>query len=106
MAPYILGYLLVYASMTLGGIIVAVAGLSFLGLGINPPTPEWGRAVNIGQSYVTTASWHISFIPGVMIVLVVTAFNALGDGIRDAIDPQSEGGESDGAEVAASGGGA
>ncbi|WP_276299559.1 ABC transporter permease [Halorussus lipolyticus] len=106
MAPYILGYLLVYASMTLGGIIVAVAGLSFLGLGINPPTPEWGRAVNIGQSYVTTSSWHISFIPGVMIVLVVTAFNALGDGIRDAIDPQSEGGESDGAEVAASGGGA
>ncbi|WP_135823580.1 ABC transporter permease [Halorussus ruber] len=106
MAPYILGYLLVYASMTLGGIIVAVAGLSFLGLGINPPTPEWGRAVDIGQSYVTTSSWHISFIPGVMIVLVVTAFNALGDGIRDAIDPQSEGGEGDGAEVAATGGGA
>ncbi|MFC7081922.1 ABC transporter permease [Halorussus caseinilyticus] len=105
MAPYILGYLLVYASMSLGGIIIAVAGLSFLGLGINPPTPEWGRAVNIGQSYVTTSSWHISFIPGVLIVLVVTAFNALGDGIRDAIDPQSEGGEGDGAEVAAAGGG-
>jgi peptide/nickel transport system permease protein len=105
MAPYILGYLLVYASMSLGGIIIAVAGLSFLGIGINPPTPEWGRAVNIGQSYVTTASWHISFIPGVMIVLVVTAFNALGDGIRDAIDPQSETGEGDGAEVAAAGGG-
>jgi peptide/nickel transport system permease protein len=105
MAPYILGYLLVYASMSLGGIIIAVAGLSFLGLGINPPTPEWGRAVDIGQSYVTTASWHISFIPGVMIVLVVTAFNALGDGIRDAIDPQSETGEGEGAEVAAAGGG-
>jgi peptide/nickel transport system permease protein len=104
MAPYILGYLLVYASMSLGGIIIAVAGLSFLGLGINPPTPEWGRAVSIGQSYVTTASWHISFIPGVMIVLVVTAFNALGDGIRDAIDPQSETGEGEGAEVAAAGG--
>lgn len=105
MAPYILGYLLVYASMSLGGIIVAVAGLSFLGLGINPPTPEWGRAIDIGQSYVTTSSWHISFIPGVMIVLVVTAFNALGDGIRDAIDPQSEGGEGEGAEVAAASGG-
>ena len=90
--------------MTIGGAIIAVAGLSFLGLGINPPTPEWGRAVDIGQSYVTTASWHISFIPGVMIVLVVTAFNALGDGIRDAIDPQSESGEGD-AEVAAAGGG-
>ena len=105
MAPYILGYLLVYASMSLGGIIVAVAGLSFLGLGINPPTPEWGRAIEIGQSYVTTSSWHISFIPGVMIVLVVTAFNALGDGIRDAIDPQSEGGEGEGAEMAAASGG-
>lgn len=107
MAPYILGYLLVYASMSLGGIIIAVAGLSFLGLGVNPPTPEWGRAVNVGQSYVTTSSWHISFIPGVMIVLVVTAFNALGDGIRDAIDPQSAGGEGegDGAEAAAASGG-
>ncbi|NHN60665.1 MULTISPECIES: ABC transporter permease [Halorussus] len=105
MAPYILGYLLVYASMRLGGIIIAVAGLSFLGLGINPPTPEWGRAVNIGQGYVTTASWHISFIPGVLIVLVVTAFNALGDGIRDAVDPQSEGSEGEGAEAAAAGGG-
>ncbi|WP_435155803.1 ABC transporter permease [Haladaptatus sp. DFWS20] len=104
MAPYILGYLLVYASMTLGGIIIAVAGLSFLGLGISPPTPEWGRAVDVGQDYVTTQSWHISFIPGVLIVLVVTAFNALGDGIRDAIDPQSDSGEDGGAEVAAAGG--
>ncbi|MFC4552154.1 MULTISPECIES: ABC transporter permease [Halorussus] len=105
MAPYILGYLLVYASMSLGGIIIAVAGLSFLGLGVQAPTPEWGRAVNVGQGYVTTASWHISFIPGVMIVLVVTAFNALGDGIRDAIDPQSESGEGEGTEAAAAAGG-
>ena len=105
MAPYILGYLLVYGSMSLGGIIIGVAGLSFLGLGISPPTPEWGRAVDIGQSYVTTASWHISFIPGVMIVLVVTAFNALGDGIRDAIDPESESGEDEGTEAAAAAGG-
>ncbi|WP_264782432.1 ABC transporter permease [Haladaptatus sp. T7] len=106
MAPYILGYLLVYSSMTLGGIIIGVAGLSFLGLGINAPTPEWGRAVSMGQGYVAGPSWHISFIPGVLIVLVVTAFNALGDGIRDAVDPQSETGEDAGAEVAATGGGA
>jgi peptide/nickel transport system permease protein len=104
MAPYILGYLLVYASMSLGGIIIATAGLSFLGLGINPPTPEWGRAVAVGQGFVATQSWHIPFIPGVLIVLVVTAFNALGDGIRDAIDPQSQTGEDGGAEVAAAGG--
>lgn len=102
MVPYIVGYLLIYASLSLGGIIIGVAGLSFLGLGITSPTPEWGRAINMGQNYVTSSSWHISLIPGVMIVLLVTAFNALGDGIRDALDPQSEGGDS--AEVAASGG--
>ncbi|ERG89463.1 MAG: ABC-type dipeptide/oligopeptide/nickel transport system, permease component, partial [halophilic archaeon J07HX5] len=90
MLPYILGYVLVYGSMTLGGAIIAISGLSFLGLGIAPPTPEWGRAVNLGQDYITTGSWHISLIPGVLITLVVTGFNALGDGIRDAIDPQSD----------------
>ncbi|WP_135827444.1 ABC transporter permease [Halorussus halobius] len=91
MLPYITGYLLVYGSMTLGGAIIAIAGLSYLGLGVAPPTPEWGRAINLGQDYVTTGSWHISLIPGVLITLVVTGFNALGDGIRDAIDPQSDG---------------
>lgn len=90
MLPYITGYVLVYGSMTLGGAIIAIAGLSFLGLGVNPPTPEWGRAVNAGQEYVTTASWHISLIPGILITLVVTGFNALGDGVRDAIDPESD----------------
>jgi len=90
MLPYITGYLLIYGSMTLGGAIIAIAGLSFLGLGVSPPTPEWGRAVNLGQDYVTTGSWHISLIPGVLITIVVTGFNALGDGIRDAIDPQSD----------------
>ncbi|MFB6196673.1 MAG: ABC transporter permease, partial [Halobacteriaceae archaeon] len=90
MLPYLVGYLLIYGSMTLGGAIIAVAGLSFLGLGVNPPTPEWGRAINAGQAYVDTHSWHISLIPGVLITLVVVGFNALGDGIRDAIDPQSD----------------
>jgi peptide/nickel transport system permease protein len=96
MLPYILGYVLVYGSMTLGGAIIAIAGLSFLGLGVSAPTPEWGRAVNAGQEYVGTVSWHISFIPGVLITLVVTGFNALGDGIRDAIDPQSDSAADDG----------
>jgi peptide/nickel transport system permease protein len=90
MLPYITGYLLIYGSMTLGGAIIAIAGLSFLGLGVSPPTPEWGRAINLGQDYVTTGSWHISLIPGLLITIVVTGFNALGDGIRDAIDPQSD----------------
>jgi len=103
MLPYILGYLLIYGSLSLGGIIVSVAGLSYLGLGIAPPTPEWGRAINAGQPYVASASWHIALIPGIMITLVVTGLNAFGDGIRDAIDPQSEGGSADEAAV---GGGA
>ncbi|MFC7045338.1 ABC transporter permease [Halobacteriaceae archaeon GCM10025711] len=106
MAPYIVGYLFVYGSMSLGGVIVGVAGLSFLGLGITPPTPEWGRAINAGQPYVASASWHISLIPGILITIVVTGFNALGDGIRDAIDPQSEGGEGETEVVAAGSGGA
>lgn len=88
--PYITGYLLIYGSMTLGGAIISIAGLSYLGLGVAPPTPEWGRAINLGQDYVRTGSWHISLIPGLLITLVVTGFNALGDGIRDAIDPQSD----------------
>ncbi|MGM0398877.1 MAG: ABC transporter permease [Halobacteriota archaeon] len=103
MLPYIVGYLLIYGSMSLGGIIVSVAGLSYLGIGITPPTPEWGRAINLGQPYVATSSWHIALIPGLLITLVVTGLNALGDGIRDAIDPQSEGGTADEAAV---GGGA
>ncbi|ELZ20542.1 binding-protein-dependent transporters inner membrane component [Halosimplex carlsbadense 2-9-1] len=105
MFPYVTGYLLVYGSMSLGGAIIAIAGLSFLGLGISPPTPEWGRAVDAGQQYVASHSWHISLIPGLLITLVVTGFNALGDGIRDAIDPQTESGSTD-SQGAAVGGGA
>jgi len=105
MAPYVVGYLLIYASMNLGGIIIGTSALSFLGLGVTAPTPEWGRAIDMGQDYVATQSWHMSIIPGVLIVIVVTAFNALGDGIRDAIDPQSDDGSASG-ESAAAGGGA
>lgn len=86
--PYVVGYLLVYGSMNLGGVIIGIAGLSYLGLGVNPPTPEWGRAIGMGQPYIGTPSWHISILPGILITVVVIGFNALGDGIRDAIDPQ------------------
>ena len=104
MLPYVVGYLLIYASLKLGGIIIAVAALSFLGPGVNPPTPEWGFAVSEGRSYIASPSWHISLIPGIAITIVV-GFNALGDGIRDAIDPES-GGSDEGAGAAAAGGGA
>lgn len=103
--PYIIGYLLVYASMNLGGIIIGTAGLSFLGLGISPPTPEWGRLVNVGQPLLTTMSWHIATIPGVLIVIVVTGFNALGDGVRDAIDAETNLEKEEETTTAASGAG-
>lgn len=102
MAPYIAGYIMIYASLLLGSIIISVSALTFLGLGIDAPTPEWGRLINDGQSYVATSSWHVATVPGLAIVFVVVAFNALGDAIRDAIDPES--GVDEG--TAAAGGGA
>ncbi|ELY92573.1 ABC transporter permease [Natrialba taiwanensis] len=103
MSPYIAGYMLIYASLSLGGVIIGVAALSFLGFGVQAPTPEWGRAVFEGKSFVSTSSWHVATLPGLLVVFLVTGFNALGDGIRDAIDPQSDSG--DGSAAAATGGG-
>ncbi len=94
MAPYISSYLLIYASLSIGGVVVSIAALSFLGIGITAPTPEWGRLISNGEQYITTDSWHIATVPGILITLIVLGFNAFGDGLRDAIDPQSEGSES------------
>jgi len=102
MFPYVAGYMMIYASLSFGAIIITLAALSFLNVGIQPPTPSWGRMVDLGRDYISGPSWHISTIPGVLIVIVVTGLNALGDGLRDAIDPESEGGDS--AEAAAGGG--
>jgi peptide/nickel transport system permease protein len=104
-APYVIGYLLIYLSMSLGGYIIGAAGLAFLGLGVTAPTPEMGRLIAAGQSLVTTQSWHISIIPGLMISALVLGFNALGDGIRDAIDPKTGGDDAAGEAAAAGGGG-
>jgi len=90
MAPYIAAYIIIYSSLLLGSIIIITAALSFLGLGISAPTPEWGRIINGGQPYVATSSWHVATVSGLMIVAVVTAFNALGDALRDVIDPESD----------------
>lgn len=105
MAPFIAGYIMIYASLLLGGVIIFTAALTFLGLGISPPTPEWGRLIDSGESFVATDSWHVATISGLMIVLVVTGFNALGDGIRDAIDPEASLGKGDDGATAAVGGG-
>ena len=105
MLPYLVGYLLIYSSLVLGGVILAIAGLSFLGLGITAPTPEWGRAVDLGREYVATTSWHISLIPGIMVTMVVMGFNAVGDALRDAVDPRSDTGATDASETESRGGG-
>ncbi len=82
--------MLVLLTMQLGGMILGEAGLSFLGVGINPPTPAWGSMVSDGQRYMLQEPW-LSIAPGVAIMLVVFAFNLVGDGVRDALDPRLRG---------------
>ncbi|MBK8021762.1 MAG: ABC transporter permease [Chloroflexi bacterium] len=84
--PNIFGSLIVVATLSFSGAIVTGASLSFLGLGVRPPTPEWGALLAAGRSYMRNA-WWISFFPGIVITVVVLALNIVGDGIRDALDP-------------------
>lgn len=82
--------LIVIVTMQLGGLILAEAGLSFLGIGIAPPGAAWGAMVNEGYQYLLRAP-VLSFAPGIAIMLVVFAFNIVGDGLRDALDPRLRG---------------
>lgn len=79
--------IIVQATMDLGGMIIAEASLSFLGLGPQPPTPSWGKMLSTGRSYITSA-WWLAVFPGVAIFLTVMGFNLLGDALRDALDPR------------------
>ena len=85
--PNIAGPMLVTAALDIGTIIMELAGLSFLGLGAQPPTAEWGAMMNNGRSMLQTAPWVI-LAPGMAIFLTVAIFNLLGDKIRDAMDPK------------------
>jgi peptide/nickel transport system permease protein len=85
--PNILGPVVILASLSVGGIIILESALSFLGLGIQPPTPSWGRMLSDGRAFIVTYP-HIAIAPGVMIVITVLAFNFIGDGLRDALDPR------------------
>jgi ABC-type dipeptide/oligopeptide/nickel transport system permease subunit len=82
--------LIVMVTMMLGSVILAEAGLSFLGVGITAPTAAWGSMVNAGRPFLTTNP-ALAFTPGIAIMLVVFAFNMIGDGLRDALDPSLRG---------------
>jgi peptide/nickel transport system permease protein len=88
--PNVLPPLLVYATTLIGLMIVVGAGLSFLGLGVQPPTADWGAMVSEGREVLATAPL-VTLLPGLVIVIVSLAFNFLGDGLRDALDPRSAG---------------
>lgn len=88
--PNILGPLIVIATLRLGEAILAEAALSFLGLGVGPPTPSWGLMVFEGLSVLRPAPW-VSIMPSLAIMITVLGFNLLGDGLRDAIDPRIRG---------------
>lgn len=83
--PNIVTPVLIMATLGIGNVVLAAAGLSFLGLGVQPTTPEWGAMLNAGRSYVSTAP-YLMFFPGLMIMITVLAFNYFGDGLRDVLD--------------------
>ena len=85
--PNAMAPLIVEVTMAIAGAILSIAGLSFLGLGIQAPTPEWGAMLSNARSYMRE-SWHITVIPGIAIMLAILSLNLMGDGLRDALDPK------------------
>jgi len=85
--PNAIAPIIVQATLGTANAILSIAGLSYLGLGIQPPTPEWGAILTSAKIYMRDA-WHISVIPGLGIMLTILALNLFGDGLRDALDPK------------------
>jgi ABC-type dipeptide/oligopeptide/nickel transport system permease subunit len=85
--PNSMAPLLVQTTLAMAAAILAEASLSFLGLGVQPPTPSWGQMLNVAQGYITFAPW-LAYWPGLAIFAAVLAFNLLGDGVREALDPK------------------
>lgn len=85
--PNVVAPIIVAATLGMGGAILAAAALSFIGLGSQPPTPEWGRMLSEGRDYLRDA-WWISTFPGMAIMITVLGVNMLGDGLRDVLDPR------------------
>ncbi len=86
--PNMMGPILVYATLGLGGAIMMTAGLSYIGLGAQPPSPEWGAMLNTGRTYLRNA-WWMSIYPGLAVFIIVLCINLFGDGLRDALDPKT-----------------
>lgn len=86
--PNAMAPVLVSAALMVGGMIGAEAGLSFLGIGIRPPTPSWGNMITAGQDALLVA-WWIAFFPGSLLAVTILCFNLLADGLRDALDPKT-----------------
>jgi peptide/nickel transport system permease protein len=86
--PNIMPIMVVQMSLTMGYAILNAAGLSFIGLGVRPPTAEWGIMVADGSAFMVSGEWWIAFFPGGALMLAVFCFNLLGDGLRDIVDPQ------------------
>ena len=79
---------MVQVSLNMGWAILNAAGLSFIGLGVRPPEPEWGILVAEGAQFIVSGEWWVSFFPGAMLMLAVFTFNLLGDALRDILDPR------------------
>jgi peptide/nickel transport system permease protein len=86
--PNVMPIMVVQMSLTMGYAILNAAGLSFIGLGVRPPTPEWGIMVAEGAAFIVSGEWWIAFFPGLALMFAVFCFNLLGDGLRDIVDPQ------------------
>lgn len=87
--PNILSPIIVQATLYIASAIITAAALSFLGMGTQPPDPEWGTMLSNGRSYIRQAP-HITLFPGLFILLIVVGFNLFGDGLRDALDPKTK----------------
>lgn len=79
----------------MAGVILIAAGLGFLGLGVQPPMPEWGAMISAGRKYLFE-QWWVATMPGMAIFIVSLGFNLLGDGLRDVLDPRNSGNEKEG----------
>jgi ABC-type dipeptide/oligopeptide/nickel transport system permease subunit len=91
--PTAIPALVVQATLGMAGAVIGEASLSFLGLGVQPPTPSWGTMLNGGRAHILDAP-HLTIFPGIAIVLLVIGFNFLGDGLRDRLDPRQSQGRS------------